>query len=434
NTNHIARIWEQMNMAWEYNAKQIWIVNVGDIKPMELPISFFLDHAWNPTKFTADNFSNYHTTWAAQQFGTTYAKEIGELLNKYTQYNARRKPELLDANTYNLYNEWPSIVDNYKKLLSKAEAIQKKLPATYHDPFFQLVVHPIKACANLNEMYYYVALNKEAYKSKFTKANDYAIKVKELYNNDSLITIQYHQINNGKWNHMMSQTHIGYTYWQQPIKNSLPKINYVSKDSIVDEPLYDTLMAKTSKTFIPKNSKGNVFYEVSNYVSVQAANFSKQVTSNNIKWQSIKDIGRDGNGIKAFPVTHAKQIVSSNSPHLEYEIYTHSSGEVKLHLYFSPTLNFHNTATGLQFAISIDNETPQTISLNKEDNNNRVWEQWAGNNIIVKTSNHILSKPGKHTIKYWLIDAGIVLQKIVLANGTLEKTYLGPKETRVNKQ
>ena len=434
NTNHIARIWEQMNMAWEYNAKQIWIVNVGDIKPMELPISFFLDNAWNPTKFTVDNFSNYHTTWAAQQFGTTYAKEIGELLNKYTQYNARRKPELLDANTYNLYNEWPSIVDDYKKLLMKAEAIQKKLPATYHDPFFQLVVHPITACANLNEMYYYVALNKEAFKNKFAKANDYANKVKELYNNDSLITIQYHQINNSKWNHMMSQTHIGYTYWQQPAKNSLPKINYVSKDSIVDEPLYDTLMAKTSKTFIPKNSKGNVFYEVSNYVSVQAANFSKQVTSNDIKWQSIKDIGRDGNGIKAFPVTHAKQIVSSNSPHLEYEIYTHSSGEVKLHLYFSPTLNFHNTATGLQFAISIDNETPQTISLNKEDNNNRVWEQWAGNNIIVKTSNHILSKPGKHTIKYWLIDAGIVLQKIVLANGTLEKTYLGPKETRVNKQ
>lgn len=431
NTNSIARTWEQMNLAWQYHARQIWIVNVGDIKPMELPISFFLDNAWNPKKYTADNFSNYFTTWATQQFGKAHAKEIGELLNKYTQYNARRKPELLDANTYNVYSEWPKIINDYNQLLLKATSIQKKISVLYYDAFFQLVMHPIKACANLNEMYYHVALNKEAFNKKCSKANGYADKVKQLYTNDSLITIQYHQINKGKWNHMMNQTHIGYTYWQQPLKNRMPQISYLPKDSISESNLYDSIVAQTFKANIPKTIKGNIFYEVSNYVSVQATNFTKQFATNTIKWQSIKNIGRDGNGITAFPVTHAQQGITSNSPHLEYDIYTYNKGEAALNLYFSPTLNFHNSSTGLQFAISIDNETPQVISLNKEDSNNNVWEQWAGNNIIVKTTNHTLSKQGEHTIKYWLIDAGIVLQKLVLATGSLEKTYLGPKETRL---
>ncbi|MEI9806932.1 MAG: glycosyl hydrolase 115 family protein [Bacteroidota bacterium] len=58
NTNPITRVWEQMHLAWEYKAREIWIVNAGDIKPMEFPISFFLDYAWNPTKINADDLQN----------------------------------------------------------------------------------------------------------------------------------------------------------------------------------------------------------------------------------------------------------------------------------------------------------------------------------------------------------------------------------------
>lgn len=430
NTNNIARIWEQMHLAWEYNARKIWIVNVGDIKPMELPISFFLDYAWSPQKYTASNYSNYYIKWATQQFGSKYASEIGYLLERYSIINARRKPELLDDKTYNLTFEWPYVVKEYNELLQKAAAIDKLLPQGYHDAFFQLVLHPIKACANLNEMYYNVALNKEAYKNKFAIANDYASKVQQLYINDSLITKEYHQLGNGKWNHMMEQTHIGYTYWQQPLKQKMPAVNYVPKDSIREQvPKYDPT-ARTSKYDIPKNTKGNIFYEFDEWASIEATHYTKAIANNGIQWQVLKGIGRDGDGITAFPVTHNSQIITINSPHLEYDIYTYSEGDVKLNLYFSPTLNFHNTATGLQFAVSIDNEKPQIISLNKEDNNNGVWEQWVANNIIIKTTQHQLLKPGKHTIKFWLIDAGIVLQKILLDCGGLKPNYLGNSETK----
>src|SRR4030095_2549633 len=102
NTNNIARVWEQMHLAWEYNARQIWIVNVGDIKPMEFPISFFLDYAWDPDKWDQNNLRSYYTKWAEQQFGPSYAKEIGDIIRKYSQYASRRKPELLDRKSTRL--------------------------------------------------------------------------------------------------------------------------------------------------------------------------------------------------------------------------------------------------------------------------------------------------------------------------------------------
>ncbi|HLO37541.1 MAG TPA: glycosyl hydrolase 115 family protein, partial [Lacibacter sp.] len=228
NTNPLPRIWEQMHLAYEHNVKDIWIVNVGDIKPMELPISFFLDYAWDPTKIDANDIQAYTVKWAAQQFGTKHATAIAELLAKYAKYNGRRKPELLDDRTYSLfYGEWENVVNDYNDLLNKAEEINSELAAEQKDAFFQLVLHPIKACANLNEMYYNVAMNKEAFKEKYESTVEYADRVKELYNKDSLITIEYHKLNNGKWNHMMSQTHIGYTYWQQPPFNKMPAVQYL---------------------------------------------------------------------------------------------------------------------------------------------------------------------------------------------------------------
>ncbi len=99
------------------------------------------------------------------------------LLAKYAKYNGRRKPELLDANTYSLATyEWATVVEEYNELLKKATAIGKALPAASQDAYFQLVLHPVKACANLHEMYYNVALNKAANANGLPGANVYADK------------------------------------------------------------------------------------------------------------------------------------------------------------------------------------------------------------------------------------------------------------------
>jgi Glycosyl hydrolase family 115/Gylcosyl hydrolase family 115 C-terminal domain/Glycosyl hydrolase family 67 N-terminus len=429
NTNPLPRIWEQMHLAWEYKVRQIWIVNVGDIKPMEFPVSFFLDYAWNPERIDADGLQSYSQQWAADNFGKMYAKEIAAQLAEYAKYNGRRKPELLDANTYSFnYNEWNNVVTDYNKLLARAEKVNNQLPVQYRDAFYQLVLHPIKACANLNEMYYNVALNKEAYKNKWAAANLYADKVKQLYTNDSLLTLAYHQLKNGKWNHMMSQTHIGYTYWQQPAKQKIPAINYVPLDSIVTEA--DTASIWREAIY-PKHPAKKIFYERNGYLSIEATHFTKAITTTDVDWKILPDHGRTGSAITSFPVTASLQKPGGASPHLQYEIYTYSKDSVRVYCYFSPTLNFHNAEQGLQYAVSIDDEAPQIFSINKEDKNsiNGIWNKWVAESIILKSSNHKIQKAGKHTVKYWVVDPGVVLQKIVLDFGGVKQSFLGPPET-----
>ncbi len=431
NTSPITRTWEQMHLAYEYHVRDIWVVNVGDIKPMEFPISFFLDYAWNPERISAKDLQPYTEEWVGNQFGKHYAKEIAAIISKYTKFNGRRKPELLDANTYSLtnYNEAQRVTDEYNELLRKADKINDSLPQEYKDVYYQLVLHPVKACANLQSMYTAVAYNRLFAAKKWLVANTYADKVKELYLKDSLISIAYNTVANGKWNHMMDQTHIGYTYWQQPPVNRIPLVQYVSTDSAKSQTDTPKEIHIDGKGLIPKNVREPNFYEQDGYFSIEANHWSKSYITKDITWQILPDHGKTGSAITALPVTFNEQIPEGISPHTEYNVYTYEGGTVKINAYFSPTLNFHNN-DGLKYAISIDDEVPQIISMNKDDNNTRTWEGWMANNIITKTTTHTLSAPGKHVIKFWAVSPGVVLQKIVGDMGGLKASYLGPPETK----
>jgi len=419
NTNNIARVWEQMHLAYEYGVRQIWIVNVGDLKPMEFPISFFLDYAWNVNSCHADDLPDYFTRWAAEQFDSTHAVAIGKIIQQYSQYNARRKPELLDAHTYSL-SEAGWVTADWDTLLVQAEKVNKELPAACRDAYFELVLHPVKACANLQHLYTAVALNKLYARENNPLANKYADEAKQYYANDSLISYQYNHIAEGKWDHMMDQTHIGYAYWQEPRHQKMPEVSYISPDAV-----------PVSHRSVPEPDP--------NVIAIQAAHYTRQVSSKDIAWQIIPGIGRDGDGITTFPVTAAIPPLSSGTPRLEYDIYIYDTGSFKLHAYFSPTLNFHHDSTGLQYAISIDDQQPQIVSINKDDNNPRAWNQWVADNIIITTTTHsIRSKgptsanspgAGRHIIKYWALSPAIVLQKLVLDCGGLQPSYLGPQET-----
>src|SRR5690242_14853564 len=166
NTNNIARVWEQMHLAYSYGVDRIWVVNVGDLKPMEFPISFFLNYAWNVNKWNEDNLNDYYTQWATKQFGSAHAKEIGDVLEKYAQYASRRKPELLDANTFSIenYDEALRITNDWNNLFKEASKINTELPVEYKDAYFELVLHPVEAFSNLQNLYTAVALNNICYK------------------------------------------------------------------------------------------------------------------------------------------------------------------------------------------------------------------------------------------------------------------------------
>jgi len=413
NTNPLPRIWEQMHLAHEYGANQIWVVNVGDLKPMELPISFFLDYAWNPDKLPVTEVAAYTQRWASQQFGPKYATDIADILAKYAKYNARRKPELLDANTYSLATgEWATVVADYNTLLTRAEAINKQLLATDHDAYYELVLHPVQACANLNELYYTVALNREAAKTNQPNTNALAAKAQVLFAKDAEIKQRYHSLAGGKWNHMMDQMHIGYTAWHDEPKDKMP--------DVVTLPAGAAASAASPAPVGPSSAP---------YVSLEAEHYTQAVHAGAVTWQHLPDLGRTLGAVTTFPVTAASTATpGGSSPHLEYRITLAQPGPVTVSAYLAPTLDFTNT-TGLRYAVSIDDETPQLVNLHTgmtADNGNRPWERAVAENIILKTSQHNVAAAGAHVLKFWRVDPGVVLEKLVVSSAPLPGSYLGP--------
>lgn len=225
NTNQIERTWEQMKLASDYGADQLWIVNVGDLKPMELPTEFFLDYAWNPAAMPVEKLPDYTKGWATQQFGPDHATEIAALLDGYTKLNARRKPELIDDKTFSLVNfrEAERIEAEWADLEKRADAVRAVIPKDQDSAFFQLVWFPIKASANYNRLYIATGRNRLYASQGRIAANAQATLVQNLFDRDAELTRQHDAVNGGKWVHMMDQTHVGYTIWQQPDVNIIPK-------------------------------------------------------------------------------------------------------------------------------------------------------------------------------------------------------------------
>jgi hypothetical protein len=430
NTNQISKVWEQMHLAYEYNARQVWIVNVGDLKPMEYPISFFLDYAWSPNSWPASRLESYTKQWAAQQFGDKYADEIAKILTLYTKYNARRKPELLDENTYSLvnYHEFDNVVADYDKLRDEAVDLYRKMPAEYKDAYYQLVLHPVEACANLNELYYYTAKNKLYAAQGLAAANAMADSVKNCFERDSLIAHYYNKIlANGKWDHMMDQTHIGYTGWQEPPVNKMPEVKTIS---LTASPKMEENDQKTSVEPVLTHTmeEPSVFYEHDGYIAIEAEHYSKAVGNSAANWMIIPDYGRTLSGVTPTPVTAKSQEPGGNSPHLEYKISLADTGKIAIEAYISPTIDFTGI-NGLHYAVSIDDEQPQVVNINA-DRSQAAWSRDVSDNIKKLTTIVHISTKGRHVLKYWMVDPGVVLQKLVINAGGEKPSYLGPPESR----
>lgn len=227
NVIQLAKIWEQMNLADKYDANQIWLTNVGDLKPQELPIEYFLDLAWDIEDWPKERISEYTTLFAARNFGDENAEEIGELLAAYTRHNGRRKPELQDKSTYSLlnYREAERIEAELEAMTAKAEALYSNIEDAYKSAFFQLVYYPVKASGVITRMYIAQARNYLYAEQGRATTNEWAERTEELFDLNAKLNELYHgDATDGKWNHMMSQPRIGYTHWNNPPADTMPPV------------------------------------------------------------------------------------------------------------------------------------------------------------------------------------------------------------------
>jgi hypothetical protein len=173
--------------------------------------------------------------WAEQTFGDTFAQNITDIVTTYGKLVARRKYEDLSivpfAFSTTAYDEAEKNYQEWDTNLAHARAIYDSLPTESQDAFFELVLHPCLAGKTVFEIYSKAALGKQYATEHRTSTNALASDAKAAFSADSAITKRYHALKNGKWNHVLDQTHIGYNNWQEPASNSMPSLSSVSSTS-----------------------------------------------------------------------------------------------------------------------------------------------------------------------------------------------------------
>ena len=175
------------------------------------------------------------------------------------------------------------------------------------------------------------------------------------------------------------------------------------------------------------------FVEGEGVVAIEPEHYTGKTDAGASRWTRIEDYGRTLSGMRATaPVDAPSATPGKDSPCLEYRMYLFSPGPVGVTAITAPTLNFAPDR-GVRYAVSFDDETPQIVTLvprgYKAQNGNRAWEKSVGDNAHSAHSTHPLAGPGYHTLKFWMIDPAVVLQKIVVDCGGLKPSYLGPPES-----
>lgn len=405
NVTPVQNPWEQLTLAYENGIDRLWILNVGDLKPMEYPISQFMDMAWNPHKYSANNITRHTRDWCAQQFGESQADEAARILNLICKYNGRCTPEMLDKNTYSLENgEWQEMVNQYLQLEADALRQYNSLPASYHDAYRQIILFPIEMMSNLHQMYFAQAQNHALYKQGNPKANVWADECERLFKRDSLICDYYnHKMAGGKWNGMMTQKHIGYKSWNDDFeKDTCPELFRVtSKDGVI----------------ISENN---------GVVEIEAPYYSCKTDAAEAKWTEIPFMGKSVSAMTLMPYTKSVKGASITYK-FKMQVSKTSDGKafngkqkIRIHVITKSTLDYLNKG-GLTYGVSLDGASPIEVNFNKDlnekpENIYNIYYPTIATRIVDKVIELELpaSSDGIHTLTLTPNDPAIIFEKIVI--------------------
>jgi hypothetical protein len=407
-----ALIAEEMTKAFDYGANKVWILNVGDLKPAELDIEFFLNLAWNPHSWNGANTYDLLEKQIARDFGKEVAPEITSILAEYYRLNFQRKPEHMGFPTSNLFSadEAGQRVETWQNLSARVDAVGKNLSPEFHDAFFELVEYPVKAAALENE--------KILAPEKAQSAQNEIQRLTDIYNN---------QIAGGKWNLMMSDDPRG------QLDFDAPKIP-VENDPGSANPENSEMNSDLTRA----DSSGADFFEQNHRVVMEAEHASAFVPGKDANWRKIIGLGYNGEAVSVFPTTTAirskPEKILGESPCLQYKIYFQNAGHWKFTVRALPTFSVE-VGKPQRYAIALDDAQPQIVSLPfSMSETDRRWQENVLRNAALTSSVYPVTQPGLHTLKIWMVDPGIVLDAIEAETaGAVESGYVWPPETRIIK-
>ena len=409
NVTPTQNMWEQLTLAADNGLDRMWILNVGDLKPMEYPITMFMDMAWNPREFSANNITDHTLRFCTELFGKDQAPEAARILNLCCKYAGRSTAEMLDATTYNVETgEWRQVADDYMRLETEALRQYITLKPEYRDAYQQIILFPVQAMGNIHQMYYAQAMNLKLAAENNPDANLWALKVREAFVRDSLLCAAYnHDIAGGKWNGMMTQKHIGYRSWNDDFPSDrMPQVKTVAEGN------------------------GEYVFEAKNcYVAIEAEHYFEAKADGKAQWTVIPDMGRTRSAMTLMPYTEPAQGSLTYKFALKDEIES-----VKVHIVVKSTLDYLNKG-GLTYKVSLDGSEPQSISFNSRLNEEKeniysVFYPTVARRVVESVVTlPIDASKGSHLLTLTPDDPAILFEKIVIDAGGYEPQFLFGQES-----
>ena len=406
NVTPTQNMWEQLQLAYNGGIQKLWILNVGDLKPMEYPIQLFMDMAWNPQKYNADNLLCHTRAFCAESFGEDQACEAASILNLVSKYNGRITSEMLDATTYTT-EEFAKVVAEYQSLEARALRQFITLKPEYQDAYRQIILFPVQAMGNIYEMYYAQAMNLKLAEQGDPEANCWAERCRQAFKRDSLLNLQYNkEIAGGKWDGMMTQKHISYKDWN----------DWFPAD--VCPELKEVALPATGPTFLPRHG----------YISMEAEHTYSRTDAGEAKWTVIPYMGRTLSGIALMPYT-----TGTDGGKLVYRWKGETPATVKVHVVTKSTLDFLDKG-GMVYEVSIDEGQPVSVNFNanlneKPQNIYTIYYPTVARRVVEQVVELPVGKGDCHTLTIHPQDSGIVFEKIVIDLGGYQRQYLFGNES-----
>lgn len=415
NVTPAVNMWEQLDLTYRSGIDRLWILNVGDLKPMEYPITMFLDMAWNPSRFTADNVRDHAAGFCTGIFGEEQGPEAARLLLELGRLNGRCTPEMLDRNTYSLEaGEWDRVCAEYSDLERRALRQYISLAPQYRDAYHELILFPAQLMANLHEMYRAQAMNHKLHAAGDPEANVWADRVAEAFARDGELMDSYNNdIAGGKWNGMMRQKHIGYTSWN---------------DAFKEDTMPETRRVESS---VPG---GHVFTPAGGYAAIEAMHYNNCTQpAGEGSWTTLQGMGRTGGGMAVMPYTESTDgAVISYAVQLPAEV----PDSIDVLAVVKSNLAFKNKE-GHCFEIGFEWEDPIVVNynhnLNEEPRNiYTVFYPTIARRVVENKARlkvPVAAKGGRAMLTVKPLDPGIVFEKFVLDLGGYPGGYLHGAES-----
>ena len=410
NVTQTQQMFEQLKLAFDFGIERMWMLNVGDLKPMEYPIQLFMDMAWNANSYNHANITDHTRLFFATQLGAQWADEAADIFNTNCKFMARVTPEMLDCNTYNVETgEWKTVADDYARLEARALRLYMQLPESRHDVFRELLLFPVQAMANLYDMYYAQAMNHTLAKRNNPDANHWAEKVKVCFERDAELCRSYNEdIAGGKWKGMMTQKHIGYSSWNDNFEHDL---------------LPATTMVTTGE------EGGYVFDTADGYVAMEAEHFYTSHATEGTQWTVYPHYGRTRSAVALTPYTAATGDASLT---YRFTLPDRHPAKVKVHVIVKSTLDFLNIG-GHEYTVALDGSEAAKVNFNSEllDREPYMYSKFypTVSRRVVESVVELPAADGKeHTLTIHPCHPGIVFEKIVVDWGGYDKQYLFGQE------